>query len=270
MKVVCIFPVTGIPENIPTIIEAFRKNIAPSLCAFGAIKPEIKFAGTDYIFVANNESLEGQPKGKGILDCLKNVSKSPDFVIACDGSGKIPYGYITDIFQELTSDSKTCCVMAKRGKNKAISNFRYLIERFEIYALKKYQGHKKEIPDGQCGLWGFRYGKIDVDGGENEIKLTGIGYEIELDLLGEVLEKKLRYSFVNIELPEKKAKTSFDYTQNIIKMQFLIKKYPKFNFLIPKAFNEFEKEEEFKGLIKEGEKEHWKKYKKDILNIKIN
>jgi len=268
MKVVCIFPVTGIPQNIPDILSKFEKKIAPGLCAFGAIKPEIKFAGTDYVFVPNEESLSGESKGKGILDCLKNLSKLPDFVIACDGSGKIPYEHIVDIFQELTSDSKTCCAMAKRGENKAISDFRYLIERFEIFTLKKYHNYEGEILDGQCGLWGFRYGKIDIDGGEKEIKLSGLGYEIELDLLGELLEKKLKYSFVNVELPKKLLKTAFDWTDSLKKMKFLIDKYSKFEYCIPEAFEEFEEEEEFKTLIKEKEIEYWKKYKKDILNIK--
>lgn len=269
MKVVCIFPVTNKAENIPHIIKSFEKEVAPGLCFFGAINPEIKFAGTDYVYVANNCSLEGKPKGRGILDSLKNMSKPPDFVIVCDGSGKIPYKYIVDVFQELTSDSSSWCVMANRTNNKAISQARYLIERFEIYSLKQCHNHTKEIPDGQCGLWGFRFGKFNDNGIQKEIKLSGEGYEIELDLLSEILSKKINYSFINVELPEAEVKTSFRSEDNIKKMKFLMKKYTPLNESITNYIKSFEQTQEFSYLCSDEKiASSWVEYKSTLLKNK--
>ena len=211
MNVVCIFPVTNNSQNIPEILIEFKNKIAPNLIKLGASNCEIKFAGTDYIFVGTNQTLEGKPKGQGILECLKNCLKIPDCVIVCDGSNAIPYHYIVSIFQELVSDASMCCVMANRRKNKAISPERFLIEEFEIFILKEYFRHDKEILDGQCGLWAFRKGELDINGHKKEIKLTARSYEIELDLLSEVLEKDLEYSFVDVKLPIRDVSSSFKY-----------------------------------------------------------
>jgi len=262
MNVVCIFPVTNNSENIPKILLEFKEKIAPKLTILGAENPEIRFAGTEYVFVGINKTLEGQPKGEGILGCLKNYLNLPDFVIVCDGSNAIPYHYIISIFQELVSDSTMSCVMASRGKNKAISEERFLIEEFEIFILKKYHNHKKEILDGQCGLWAFRTGKLNVNGSEKEIKLTAQSYEIELDLLSEALEKNLEYSFVDVELPERTSLSSFTYKNNLMKMSFLLNKFERLKDCIPNYINEFEKlkSEEISKV-----KSVWDNYKKDLL-----
>ena len=128
MKVACLFPITNNAKQYPQILEYFSKEIKPQLTLLGATDGAITFPGSDYTFVATNETLEGKPKGKGIIGSIKNLATKPDVVIVCDGSGKIPYKYVLDIFQELTSDSSICCVMANRGENKAIGLFRYLID----------------------------------------------------------------------------------------------------------------------------------------------
>jgi len=174
MNVVCIFPVTHHLEKAPLILKKFRETIEPQLRILGAINIEIKFPGTDYVFVGTDQVL-AEPKGKGILECLKNCAIPPNFVVVCDGSGAIPFEYIIAIFEVLISDSSMACVMANRQSNKAINDSRYLIERFEIYSITKLFNHKEEILDGQCGLWGYRYGKLKINDTETEIKLTGIG-----------------------------------------------------------------------------------------------
>jgi len=266
MNVVCIFPVTNNSENQPEILKKFKEKIAPSLINLGASNSEIKFAGTDYIFVGTNQTLEGQPKGKGILECLKNCSNPPDCVIVCDGSNAIPYEYIVPIFQELISDSVMSCVMANRGENKAISKERFLIEEFEIFILKRYHNHKREIPDGQCGLWAFRTGKLNTNNSQKEIKLIAQSYEIELDLLSEVLEKNLEYSFVDVELPPREVSSSFEYKNNLMKMKFLLEKYKdnKLKELIPNYFDEFER-----GRLERISeiKENWENYKRDVIKL---
>jgi hypothetical protein len=269
MRVVCIFPITNNEKNIPTIIEKFRDFIAPQLSVLGATNIELKFAGADYIFVRTEQVLEvPKGKGKGILDCLKNVAIVPDFVIACDGSGAIPFEYIIDIFKVMISDSTMACVMANRKDNKAINDSRYLIERFEIFSIIKLFNHKKNIPDGQCGLWGYRNGKLKINNTEVEIKLSSVGYEIELDLVSEIIEKNLEYSFVDINLPPRQVSSSFGYNNNLKKFEFIISKYPKLKFLISYYLNEYEKTNEFNDLInKHTVKETWKRYKEDVFKI---
>ena len=265
MRVVYIFPIAANHKNIPDILKQLESVIMPELVSLGVTEKEIKFASTDYTYVPPNISLIPTPKGKGILDCLKNTIISPNIVIMCDGSGKIPYKYIVPLFQELISDPNVHCVMAERKNNKAISGSRYLIERFEIFALKQYHESKQEIPDGQCGLWAFRCGKLKVDDQELEIKLTAEGYEIELDLLGEVLENNLNLSFIPIELPEVPSKSLFTYQNNIDKMVFLMKKYRRLKDCIVEYFQEFEQTKEFEGLCKN--RDEWGKYKESLMAV---
>ncbi len=265
MRVVCIFPITNNIQNAPNIIEEFKNSIYQRLRILGATEVEFKFAGTEYIFVPINETLEGQPKGKGILQCLKNTPTLPDVVICCDGSGKIPYSYIPDIFQEISSDSSVACVMANRVGNKAITPSRYLIERFEIFSLKRYHKSQKEIPDGQCGLWTYRAKPIKINGTEKIVNLTAEGYDIELDLLDEVLSKGLNHSFVDITLPNVPLKTSFTVIDNIKKMKFLVNKNYHLTDSLQEYFIEFEKTEIFKS--QENDKKsinNWDNYKKEV------
>jgi len=158
--------------------------------------------------------------------------------------------------------------MANRTENKAIAVLRYAIERFEVFSLKKYHEHNGEILDGQCGLWGYRYGDIYVNATVCQILLTAEGYEIELDLLGEILEKDLNYSFIDVELPKRDANSSFTYKNNLDKMKFLVKKYSKFGQLISQYFLEFESSQEYKELIiKKEDEDEWKKYKTDLVKL---
>lgn len=270
MRIALIFPIRKHEHKYIEIVGLLNKKIHNDLKTLGADHIDVKFPGLDYNFVANNESKEPMPKGKGILDSLKNMPQPPDFVIVCDGSGKIPYTYVSDIFQELVSDRNVASVMANRGKFKAIDNFRYLLERLEIFFLRKYHKHSKIIPDGQCGLWAYRYGKLNLNGKEEEIKLTADGYEIELDLLNEVLFKNLRYSFVNVELPEITLSSGYNYIDNIKKLNFLCTKCDKLKDCVHDYTKEFESTDECKELLKKLQKEELEafvNYKKDLYNF---
>ena|GEM_PF-1841806 len=273
MRVICIFPITNNDRRLTEILKAFQTVIAPGLVKLGADPAEIKFVGNDYIYVEKDGALSGLPKGKavvGALGALKNVSEKPRIVICCDGSGKIPYRYIVDIFRELTADSSTHCVMANRINNKAISPTRYIIERFEIYALIRLFEYPGQVPDGQCGLWAFRNGPLDCNGSQKEISLSAEGYELELDLLGEVLDKKLKHSFVDVELPTVSASTYFTAADNIKKMRFLFTKYAKLKAKVSVIMNDFEKGGEFVTLASadtEIDWEAWDDYKAQLENL---
>lgn len=267
MNVVCIFPITYHPENYFEIVTYFTEKIVPKLNILGA-RAEIKFAGTDYIFVPTNQSIsmQGQQKGEGILECLKNCGDIPDCVIVCDGSGAIPYDYIVDLFQELVSDLSICGVLANRGKNKAISDERFLIEQFEIFTLKKYHNYTDNIPDGQCGLWRYKTSPKCINGCNKKITITAKSYEVELDLLSELLENQMKFSFIEVELPERKVTSSFTFEKNMNKMKFLLNKYPRLKDCIPSYISEFESlpENLSKSRII---KDMWEKYKIEIKKI---
>lgn len=270
MNLLCIFPITNIPENYPKIMKYFEVNIAMLLQKLGA-EIEIKFAGTDYRFVSTNESIPiGSKKGEGILECIKNCTSPPDFVIMCDGSGAIPYNYIVKIFQELTSDSSIYGVMANRGENKSISEERLLIERFEIYVLKKHYDYREDIPDGQCGLWGYR-ASIKDGSNNKKIKLTAKSYDIELDLLGELLKNNLKFSFINIDLPKRDAPSSFTYDNNLKKMQFLLEKYEDIKPKLKDYITLFENTQEYLKIVENKSiKETWDKYLNDLYALLNN
>lgn len=270
MHIVCIFPVTNNIENTPQILTVFKEEIVPKIRVLGADNIDIKFAGTDYTFVGLSSMPQGQPKGTGVLECLKNVSGEPDYVIMCDGSGKIPYRFIVDVFRFLVSDSSVHCVMANRGENKAISRSRYLIERWEVFALKTLFGSPSEIPDGQCGLWGYYAKEISISKGKTErICLTATSYDIELDLLSEVLSKKLNYIFVPIELPKAEApKTGFTFEDNIKKMRFLLEKYPALRQKLKGYLEEYKKANETKiEELDESENSLWSNYCNEISRL---
>jgi hypothetical protein len=270
MEILCIFPVTNNEANIPKILEYAKKEMFPQLKTLGAARVQIKFPGTDYVYAATNETVTGTPKGKGIVGVLKNVDVAPNIVLVCDGSGKIPYDQIIKLFRELISDQSVACVMGDRTSNLAISYPRYLIERFEIFVLRTYLGCNKNVSDGQCGLWGFRYGKLSINGSEYEIKLTAEGYEIEIDLLSEVLEQKLNYSFIEVMLPHSSElpSTAFTYSDNITKMKFIIRKYPDMRDKLLSYLKQFEHTEEYLKLInKKDSVEVWNKYGRDLEKL---
>ncbi len=231
-------------------METFKTKIAPTLEKLGVNSTSIHMPGTSYVYLGVNEELRGDPKGKCVIECLKALP-NVDYVIMCDGSGKIPYEHVVDIFRVLISDSRLACVMGNRVENKSISNERYLIERFEVFLLCKFLKHDKHISDGQCGLWGFKLGEIKTNNSNCEnIKLTATGYEIELDLLSEVIGKGLQYAFFDVVLPTKNngITTSFRYDNNMSKMKALFKKHDRLEFFVPEFLDRFEKTQEFTDL----------------------
>ena len=268
MKLLILFPIVGVEKNIADILKDVRSTIAEKLEILGMTNLQIKFPGMDYISVKTNQVIEGQPKGKGIIEALENPSLIPDYVISCDGSCAIPLKYIVELFQELTSDSNIKCVMANRGENKGISDERHIIERFEIFILRRHFKSEIDIPDGQCGLWGFQFGKIYCNSGQKEIKLTANGYEIELDLLSELMRNELLFSFIDVDLPPREAPSSFTYGRNVEKMNFLVNKLDGLKNKLPLLFSEFEKTTDANEKLKNPEvKKVWESYKKDLLEI---
>lgn len=263
MKVACIIPVVNCKKNIPYIDDQLNDLVLPAITKLGATGViTVKYPGADFNYIVVNQMAENIPKGKIIIDSIKGCAEVPDIVIVCDGSKKIPFKYIIDIFRTLVSDVAISCVMANRGENKNITKDRWLIERFEVFTICKHFGHKNKISDGQCGLWTYKHGKIKIDGVEKEIKLTSNGYEIELDLLGEVIGQKLGYSFVDVELPKIDKLSGFTQEDHITKMKFLLGKHNELSKNIRDHMVEFEKETDTTEF-----KTEWDEYKEEIVKL---
>ncbi len=269
MYVLSIFPITKNEKNIPLILEEFKQTIAPTLHKLGAEKIEIRFPPPDYTYVPSEGALLGTTKGKGILDVLKNTPVKPDYILVCDGSGKIPYSKTIEMFRELVSDSSINCIMANRiGQNKAISPIRYFIECWEVYLLRSHFNYQKEIPDGQCGLWGFYAKEIKGEKDKTEIFLSAEGYDIEIDLLSECLEKEIEFSFVDVELKIDPATitTLFTPTDNIKKMKFLLNKYPMMRGKLISHLTDYTKLNLLSNF-QEDEQQTWKEYCSEIKKL---
>ena len=122
-------------------------------------------------------------------------------------------------------------------------------------------------------MWAYRNGKLNCNGKEHEIKLTGEGYEVELDLLNEVLLKDLKYSFVNVNMPDQKEKIPTSYTDkdSLKKLRFLCSKCLKLKDHLLECLTEYEKSEEFKAIITgagEGDLKKWnEEYKPAVKSL---
>ena len=91
-----------------------------------------------------------------------------------------------------------------------------------------------------------------------------------MDLLSEVLEKEIDFSFIPVDLPEAHANahSSFTFKENIKKLRFLIEKYPKICTNLTGQFSLFEKEHrtEIDGLPSDSKKV-WISYKKEVKKL---
>jgi len=269
MDVLCIFPLSNNYEKLKDIIDCFIREIAVNL-APPCTNVHIITPNPDYQYVGVGDIVPiSKPKGQFIIDAIKSSSPQIDYVLMCDGSGAIPYKYTIDIFQALISDPKIHCAMIERiGQNKAISKERFLIEKFEVFSLKKFFGYAEDIPDGQGGLWGFYRREIEKNGIKNKINLTAKEYDIELDLLSEVLEKNFGFLFVPITLPKREIISAFTYENNIRKMIFLLDKHPMLSNKLKSFLDEYliQAKQEIDTLDENG-KIIWEKYKKDVLTL---
>lgn len=162
------------------------------------------------------------------------IEDDTEIILCIDGTGRIPPEAVVDAVQ-LLQDSNCDAVFAQRGENKGIEPERWIIERFEIFLVEEKYNIK--IPDGQCGCWAF----VTHKDSERKMNLNASGYELELDILTEVLHKKLKYSFFPVEIHSEAAKSLFDQEQHASKLKYLAEKlgYKRWQLLkFAEYFNE--------------------------------
>jgi len=256
-------------------MKEINDSILPALVRLGLNQNNfgVSFTPINYSFAPNNPTPYNVPKGTGIRAIIDyTLPPETTHVICCDGSNKLPFRYIKDIFQELISDSSSLCVMANRKGDAAISDERLLVERFEIFSVTTYFEYKKELPDGQAGLWGYRLRGTRKGNEDKNIRLTADGYGIELDLLSEVISKQIPFTFIDVNIEkEDKRPTGYNYEDNLRKMKFITEKHAGLKEHVPSFFTDFEKQEKIRGLLENKDMgTYWERYKKDLLNIMEN
>ena len=154
-------------------------------------------------------------KGKVIRIALEtNKGKRLDYVICMDGDGQIPFGSIFEICFQLRSQPIDAILACRKGEF-GISEYRKLIEKFELFLVS--QLYSVDLPDGQCGCWGFRGELL------NEIELEAEGFEIELDFLVELLRTDTQFGFIEITVV-KGDETTFSVKSHKDKIVFVSQK----------------------------------------------
>ncbi len=95
---------------------------------------------------------------------------------------------------------------------------RILAELFELWLVSRIFGLGRLLPDGQCGLWAL---SRDAAG---ELTLTASRFEVELDLLSEVLRRSIELRYVPVEVSPPDG-TAFRPHDHVRKLLFLAKKF---------------------------------------------
>ncbi len=175
-----------------------------------------------------NEKRGNNNKGQVVCMCVCGFIKNNcDAIIHIDGSGSFDLNKIIDLVQEL-QNSNNEAIFTIRSVS-AIDEFRELIEKFEIALVNGI--YSELIPDGQSGCWAFRILQDDIKPNGKGMKLTAKGYEIELDVLTEILRLKRRKIWIPIEVNADRTSSQFAKTKiggnmdyHALKLHFLCKK----------------------------------------------
>ena len=156
---------------------------------FGDFTPEALHKG-DAIRVFFNKIMDFMDPS-----VLSDYFRPDDIVLYIDGEGINPK-YLLDLARVLTEDNVDAVFGVRMSKNWGISPERALIELFELYITSKALGFEYLLPDGQCGIWGIK-GSALMNMRDN---LVAHRYEIELDLLTELLMRGFKIKYVKIEI----------------------------------------------------------------------
>jgi len=135
------------------------------------------------------------------------------FIILIDGSGKIPYAQVEDILHGLVNGSPVVMGCRVDGNWTKDEN-RLIAEEYEKFIIENFFG--VELPDTQCGCWGFRGDVI------KDLSLISNFYDIELDILINTLENNLDILYVPINTEE--GESTFNEEANEKKINYLAHK----------------------------------------------
>jgi hypothetical protein len=259
----------------------YLEKIAPSLYDLGFDVHSI-FPNADWLHAAINKHnehddfathqeteeikkrLKTNNKGFVVNECLSRFKESDTKIILhIDGSKAFNLKSIIHVAQCFLEPSIDA-VLTVRKNDTGISKPRQLLEDFERFVVSN-SFNKTAILDGQSGCWSFKL--------KNEIYITAIGYEIELDILTELLKLNANILWKDIDVYPRKP-SQYDYLPDSIqKLKFICNKLRITKSTILSLLQEFSRlhEKRIKDIDSEekrnGTNRHFSNYKKAIEKI---
>ena len=145
---------------------------------------------------------------------VQGLGERGSVAVYIDGEG-IPPRHIRDHLRLLPEGGATISV--RRNPDWGIGHERKLAEMFELWLVSRIF-NVDPLPDGQCGLWSLSWEAANV------IDLRARTFEVELDLLTELLLNKVPLRFVDVEV-EPADGTTFRKEDHRKKLLFLAAKF---------------------------------------------
>ncbi len=237
----------------------YSDEVQKQLAQLGVTELIIRYASPNHIIDGEGYVIKYKdlcPKGSAVrlqLDAL--CEKNPDLIIFSDGDGQIPQKSILRALKIL-SETVYKALISCRPRTQGIAGDREKVEKFELFILEEIYGI--HLPDGQCGFWGFTGDVLP------KLNLRAIGFELELDILSEILRKSVNFCFVEVDVKRGEI-SSFREEDHERKIRFLADKYNIDDWDISKYISKFESIEKKTG------KEHNlpETYKKSLRELKL-
>lgn len=196
-ELLIVAPFFGYDKNVDIYNDEFA-SFEDEFEELGIEHVSFRHLDTKTYLVEGVQIMKKVPKGKIIRLALEaNKSEKNDYLISIDGDGQIPRKHILDILKQLVNGVPA--VLSCRKNKSGIDETRNSVEKFELFLLSQAFG--SNLPDGECGLWGFNKNTFE------RIFLSANGFEIELDVLTELLSKKIKFGFVRTDVSESKITT---------------------------------------------------------------
>jgi len=152
------------------------------------------------------------------FDIMNNKPRRDDIIAYIDGDGReINFDEIFKIIKELKRHS---FVLSCRAEMLYLGGIRETIELFENFLIEEKFGIY--LPDVQCGCWGFHAHLVKkIFRG-----ITASGFEIELDLIVNMLKNSIypRFSRIKIKKTLNSSSEEFKPWEHFQKLRFLLLK----------------------------------------------
>lgn len=269
----------GYDENSVDFAIQLVEEIQPKLEMFG-IEPNFKILNSDWKktvvdrHTANlplqdlnevNERLNSKDN-KGLLvrwSIAELIADKVEFVLHIDGSKKFDLTEVPKIIAAML-EPEIDAILTIRDKS-GMNKFRTVLEKFETCIILKIYPEAK-IEDGQSGCWCIRSSGDGVHS-----SLTAEGYEIELDILLQLLKHKRNIVWMPISVTNTE-KSMFEFSVNIRKIRWLSKNLAISKKDVLESLEVFKKEHLAEILVAEAESESLKLPENTFANYidKIN
>jgi len=225
------------------------EEIQPKLDRLG-IEPSFKILNSDWVkTVVKKHTIDLSPQNltevnerlksndnKGLIvrwGIEELIADKAEFVLHIDGSGKFDLTEVPKIIAGML-EPEVDAILTNRDKS-GMNKFRTTLEKFETYVILKIYPCAK-IDDGQSGCWCIR-----LSNGDRCLHLTALGYEIELDVLLNLLKQKRNIVWMPITV-KNTGRSQFNFSSNIRKIEWLSKNLPISKKVVLELLEIFRKE----------------------------